>query len=99
MDCAFLSTLSFNSKIILSAVFLPTPGHFDNFAISSLRIYALSCGGVAQDSIPSPTFGPILETDVNNLNISNSFLLANPHKLISSSLTINLVKIFASFPF
>ena len=54
----FLSTLSFNSSTILSAVFLPTPGALESLATSSLNIYAPSCPGDANDNIDKPTLGP-----------------------------------------
>ena len=66
--------------------------------MSSLKIYAPNCAGDANDSIESATLGPILDTDVSNSNILSSSLLTKPQRLISSSLTINLVYIFVASP-
>ena len=43
------------------------------------------------DNIDKPTLGPIFDTEVKSSNIFISSLVANPQRLISSSLTINFV--------
>ena len=44
-----------------------------------------------KDNIDKPTLGPIFDTEVKSSNIFISSLVANPQRLISSSLTINFV--------
>ena len=80
-------SLSFNSKIILWAVFTPIPGSDFIFATSSVITANAKVDGSIFDKILIADFAPIPLTVIKSSNIFNSSFVKNPYKLILSSFT------------
>ena len=87
LSLSIFENLSFNSIIILFAVFKPTPGIEVNAFTSPDIIFIFNFSGARPLIIVSPSFGPIplMEINIKNKPLSDSF--SNPYKSKASSLT------------
>ena len=76
--CVIFANLSFNSRTSRSADFLPMPGNFVNCCTCPLITANLKASGVMPDKMPSPTLGPIPETEMSKINNSYSSSVQKP---------------------
>ena len=88
---ASLASLSFNSRLMRWAVFLPMPGARDSAATSPVRIASRRLDRGILPRICSALRAPIPEIAISRRNISRSSVCRKPYSSIASSRTFRWV--------